>query len=173
MSVYSYDDFPDMINRSLLVLGGSVLGVILLIVLLFSSLIGVAFYVVRAMGLYRIAQARGNENAWLAWVPIANGFLLGWVGDDIVEKSGRKSWNMRWWILGGLACTLVTWIPAIGWLLTLGTIAALVIEYFALFEIYQRYAPDNKVIYLVLSIFFSSICTPIFLFLLGRKAARE
>lgn len=153
-------------------LTGSVIGVVVLFILLVVFAVGIVFYIIRALGLYRIAQARGYENAWLAWIPIASDFLLGWVGDDIVEKSGRQSWNMRWWILGGMACALVSWIPVAGLILALGPMAAAVIEYFALYEIYQHYTPENKVLYLVLSIVIS-ICSPIFLFLIGRKTVKQ
>lgn len=61
-----------------------------------SSLFGIALYVLSSMGLYTIAQRRGLAKPWLAWIPVANSYLVGSLSDQyryIVygeNKSKRK-----------------------------------------------------------------------------------
>ena len=48
---------------------------------LFAYLI--ANYVIRAIGLYRIAKQSRAQNPWLAWVPYADLYLLGKITGDV------------------------------------------------------------------------------------------
>lgn len=62
-----------------------------------SSALGVASYVLTALGLYTIAKRRGLNHPWLAWVPVADMWLLGSLSDQYryitrrENKSKRKS----------------------------------------------------------------------------------
>lgn len=47
-----------------------------------SSLIGIAIYVLTALGLQTIAKRRGINNPWLAWIPIADMWVLGCISDQ-------------------------------------------------------------------------------------------
>lgn len=47
-----------------------------------SMLINVASYVLTALALYTIAKRRGINHPWLAWIPIANVWLLGCIADQ-------------------------------------------------------------------------------------------
>lgn len=47
-----------------------------------SSLVSLAAYVFCALSLYTIAQRRGIKNAWLAWVPVINVWILGSISDQ-------------------------------------------------------------------------------------------
>lgn len=47
-----------------------------------SGLLGIAGYVLTALALYTIAQRRCIDHAWLAWVPVANLWLLGSLSDQ-------------------------------------------------------------------------------------------
>lgn len=55
-------------------------------------------YVIRALGLYRIAKSSGAANAWLAWIPLADLYLLGKVTGDI-QLGGRTLKNTALWLL--------------------------------------------------------------------------
>lgn len=55
-------------------------------------------YVLRALGLYRIAKNSGVGNAWLAWIPLADLFLLGKVTGDI-QLGSRTLKNTALWLL--------------------------------------------------------------------------
>ena len=61
-----------------------------------SFFMTVATYVLVALGLYTIAKRRGIRKPWLAWIPVANMWLLGCISDQYryvarnQEKSKRK-----------------------------------------------------------------------------------
>lgn len=61
-------------------LGGIVAGAIL--GSLFSMAFSLAFYVLQSLGLYTIADRRGIKHSWLAWLPIANTWILGSIADQ-------------------------------------------------------------------------------------------
>ena len=47
-----------------------------------SFLLGIAAYVLLAMGLYTIANRRAIHHPWMAWVPVLNVWILGSVADQ-------------------------------------------------------------------------------------------
>lgn len=63
---------------------------------LFAYLI--ANYVIRAIGLYRIAKQSGAQNPWLAWVPYADLYLLGKITGD-VSLGKRRLKNTSLWLI--------------------------------------------------------------------------
>jgi len=58
-----------------------------------SGLIAVATYVLSSLALYSIASRRGLNNPWLAWIPVANNYLVGSISDQYryVVRRERKS----------------------------------------------------------------------------------
>lgn len=46
------------------------------------TLISIAVYVFTALGLYTLAQRRGLRHPWLAWIPVANVWILGSLSDQ-------------------------------------------------------------------------------------------
>ena len=46
------------------------------------TLISLAVYVFTALGLYTLAQRRGLRHPWLAWIPVANVWILGSLSDQ-------------------------------------------------------------------------------------------
>lgn len=49
---------------------------------MFTSGLALASYALLAWGLYTIAQRRGINKPWLAWIPVANLWILGCVSDQ-------------------------------------------------------------------------------------------
>lgn len=60
---------------------------------LVPMVIGLVSYVLLAVGLHSMAKRRGIRNAWLAWIPIANAWVLGCLSDQYqyVAKGRNKS----------------------------------------------------------------------------------
>ena len=56
-------------------------------------LLSLATYVLTALALYTIARRRGLKNPWLAWIPVADSWLLGSLSDQYryVVKGEHKS----------------------------------------------------------------------------------
>ena len=46
------------------------------------TLVSIAVYVFTALGLYTLAQRRGLRHPWLAWIPVANVWILGSLSDQ-------------------------------------------------------------------------------------------
>ena len=120
----------------------------------------IALYVLSSLGLMKIAQSKGVENAWMAWVPIANLYVLGKVVGPfklIVDISKPEI------ILPVLFfCGM---IPVIG---ALFSIALMVLYYGALYNLYSQYKGEAATLMLILSIVFFFM-GPIYLFNIGRK----
>ena len=58
-----------------------------------SMLLGIASYVLSSMALYTLAQRRGLNHPWLAWIPVVNCWILGSLSDQYryVVKGENKS----------------------------------------------------------------------------------
>ena len=58
-----------------------------------SGIIGLAVYVLTSLSLYTIAQRRGLHSPWLAWIPVANAWILGSLSDQYryVVRGENKS----------------------------------------------------------------------------------
>ena len=72
---------------------GALVTIIDLITSSISFLLSVATYVLTALGLYTIAQRRGINKPWLAWIPVVNVWTLGCISDQYryVVKGEKKS----------------------------------------------------------------------------------
>ena len=167
------------------------------------SSLGIAAYVLRALGLYSIAKRRGINHPWMSWV--LDLWVLGCISDQYQYVVNGKVKNKRKWMLGLNIALAVLYIaffvfcgvavfsavsgitgsmgteklvaalmgPAVGLLLGLIplvgiAIALMVIRYIALYDLYTSCTPQNNVLFLVLSIFFS-VTEPFFLFFIRTK----
>lgn len=51
---------------------------------------GIVVFILQAIGLYKIAKKEGKNNiAWLAWIPVASGFLIPLVVEEDVQPGLR------------------------------------------------------------------------------------
>lgn len=140
---------------SLAMAAAAVAALVLLVVLAIAA----TTYVLRAIGLYTMAKNRGVENAWLAWVPVGNNWLLGQIADDAALRQGKKTnYSLILLVLtaagaaGGFSLLLLPFSALLSAPLSIGLS---VVYFIALYEIYQDYAPKNAAVYLVLSVLLS------------------
>ncbi|MDR3090921.1 MAG: hypothetical protein LBU36_01800 [Clostridiales bacterium] len=115
-------------------------------------------YILSGLGLYGMAKKRGFENPYMAFIPIANMWLLGKLVGEL-EVFGKKTDPALILALGWL----ISVIPIIGWL---ASIAWTIYYYYALHTLYSLYRPDNALVFLLLSIFFSGIALPVIFFIM-------
>lgn len=82
-------------------------------------LLAIASYVLTALALYTIARRRGLKNPWLAWIPIADCWLLGSLSDQYryVVKGEHKS--KRKILLFFRILIAIMWISLLGLLIRL------------------------------------------------------
>ena len=67
---------------------GAVFGVMILIYIVFCMAMiaaGITMYVLHSLGIYTIAKKRGIANPFLAWIPVANIWILGSIADQYDE----------------------------------------------------------------------------------------
>lgn len=92
---------------------GVAVGALLLILAFYGILIlcGIALYVFRSWGLFTLAQRRGIQRAWMAWVPVLNLWVLGSLSDQYRYVVRHEFRGKRNWMLGlsiaGLVLSLV------------------------------------------------------------------
>lgn len=162
-------------------------------------------YAFTAISLYTMADRRGIRNAWLAWVPVANKWVLGSISDQyryVVKRevrfkrrtlltlsiipavigavilgivgwltgyvvvgtmSGATYYQMLRGVTAPIATASVLLLPLAGF-----RIAERVVYYMALYDVYSSCEPENRILYLLLSIFFR-ITRPVFLFICREK----
>lgn len=65
-----------------------------------TSTLGIVAYILQAWALYTIAERRGINKAWLAWVPVVNVWILGSISDQYQYVAKRKIKNKRKILLG-------------------------------------------------------------------------
>ena len=63
-----------------------------------SALFGIATYVLTAFALYTVAQRRGLNRPWLAWIPVVNCWVLGSLSDQYRYVKQGKVKNKRKWL---------------------------------------------------------------------------
>lgn len=75
-----------------------------------SLLFGVAVYVLTALSLYTIAQRRGLNRPWLAWIPVVNSWILGSLSDQYryVVKGENRSKRKLLLVMSILSAVLST-----------------------------------------------------------------
>ena len=102
---------------SSLAIGGVILaGVVIAAVV--TAVCALTLYVLRGIGLMRIAKKLGVKRRYLAWIPYANAYLLGECAEKSIERNGKKP--ARWGLillftsLGcGIGQPLVQWALSI------------------------------------------------------------
>lgn len=177
------------------VAGGVLLGFMMLFYLIAISF-GVVSYVFTSLSVYTIAKRRGIHHPWLAWVPVGSVWLWGCISDQYQQFAKGKIRNRRKVLLGlaigfmaaffllfacafsvaiaeamGAGAAIGLWLFAMLLLyfamLAMAVVLA-VFEYIALYDLFSSCDPDNAVLFLVLTIFFS-VTLPFFLFACRKK----
>lgn len=149
----------DMYNTGIFAFFGALLGVVLLY--------GLVAYIVGAVALKKMADKLGVENSWLAFIPIANAFILGKVAGDRLDFFGLQIENLAIILLVGTAFSgLLGRIPLIGFLIV---IAFAILTFATLYKVYLTFVPNSAMLYLILSIVLAFIAP----FLLLAASTKE
>lgn len=136
---------------------------------IFLLLVSIAIYILSSLGLYKLAKNRNIENPWLAWIPIANLYVLGKLVGSL--RIGDLEIPMLEIVLpvGALVSYLLNPIPIIGFIVSiLYTILVLL----ALFNLYKIYRPDSAVLWIIISIIFPFM-TAVFIFIIREDVPLE
>ena len=177
LNPYYYDELPitgmdEEILATVMAILMGVVGVVLLLALI--------FWIISALSLQSIARRRGIRNAWLAWVPVGNEWILGSIADQYQHLIQGEITARRKLLLGltfgsfvmGVVNSLsgvltdmmahteqelMLWgiLSLLFSVLALGVnIAALVFYHMSNYDLYRSCNPKNAVTFLVLGIIF-------------------
>ena len=146
----------------------------------------VALYFLRAYALYQLARTAGMQNPGLAWVPIANQYILGCLCDRAAyyRTGGRWHFNVILLVVGTLGSPFFFYFAleygydfafsamdytAITGLQSLLGFAAWVLSTLALYNLFWDYAPGQEGVYTIVSALFAAVAPAILLFLIRKN----
>jgi len=116
---------------------------------LFLGVISIGLYILTALGLKKLADNRGIENSWIAFIPVLQVYILGLLIEDL-EIFGYEIPEMPIVLPIMLVINpIIIKIPVVG---SLFSLLVFIIYCFALHKLYKLYAPESARLYLVLSI---------------------
>ena len=116
---YQYNSDWDAIGLDIFC---AMMGFVLIIVLLCC----IPFYVFGSLGFYTIAKRRGVTAPGLAWVPVANYFIIGGIGDDYQKRTTGKDAKLRIWMVVLQAIAAILFIVAM--VSIIGVIISLIVN---------------------------------------------
>ena len=133
--------------------GFAAVAIIAIIFTLIALLVVAVLYVIFSLALYKMAQNAKLENPWLAWIPIADVYIIAKL---------IKSLKIGTYLIPNLEVVLpvasaialvLPYIPILKFFSPIISLANFVLILFALNKLYKMYKPENAVLYTVLSIF--------------------
>ncbi len=137
----------------------AIIGVLIGFAAIFA-VIGLALWIIGSLGLMKMAQNRGIENAGLAWIPIVgHPLILGRLVPEISLFGGTVSQlHVVLPVAVGVLAVLsgpIAMIPVLGALVVFAASILYAIIYFVtLYNLYKSYRPSSATLFLVLSIIF-------------------
>lgn len=154
-------------------------GIFILFFILFAFLIGIAFFLVRAYALYRIAQRMQYEYAWLAWIPFAQEWLYARViGEDL--KIGTVTIPQFPWVWiaiqygSSIISAILSLIPFVGSILTLLLVPFLwAAAVYVMYRFFKLFTGGNEVVYTVICAIFPVVFPFLLLYLKDKPFANE
>lgn len=185
---YGYPGMEEMMMEFEFLFLGIVAAVLLLVLA-----VAAAIYVFKSIGFYSVAKRRGLRNPWLAWIPVAQYWIVGSLSDQYQYVVNGKVKNRRKVLLiVGAGSAVVSCVLQVVRLVLFVTgsdeaalvggavsliaalagfglgIAATVFYYMSMYDLYTSFSPQNSVMFLVLSILFQ-ITEPFFVFFNRNK----
>lgn len=106
MDYYNDNLFGELFNDPSFMAGIGMFVTIFAVIMFISAAVGLILYILRSIGLYRLAENRGMSGAGLAWIPIFGSYRIGSIADDIAEREGSKTY-FRYLLLGGKIISIV------------------------------------------------------------------
>lgn len=149
-------------------------GIFFFVFLFVGIMIGVAMFVLQAFGLYRIAQRKGIEHAWLAWIPFAQTYVYAEIIGEEITVGTLRIQQFPWVYVAvtygsALIAGILSAIPFIGWALSLllGPVIYAASIY-VMYRFFKKFQGDSAVVFTVISAIFT-IAFPFLVFSLREK----
>ncbi len=132
------------------------------------GLIGIALYVIFSLGLYTMAVNRGIANPWLAWIPIADLYIIALI---------LKSLNIfgfeipMFTVVYPVAAIVVGVLGKVAFIGGLLSLAYFILSLCAFNKLYRMYSPANATLFTILSIF--GLPVPIIMYMIRNNQPIE
>lgn len=117
--------------------------------ILFFAILLLLAYIPMSLGLYRMAVKCGIENPWLAWVPIANLYIVGLIIRELRFQDYEIPSPEIVLPVAFAANIVISRIPFIGPLYGLALLALMLLALFRLFSIFKK---DSAMLFTLLSL---------------------
>lgn len=112
-------------------------------------LVGVALYLFLSLSIYKLAQKRGIEMPWLAWIPVAQMYIVGLMVKKVTISSFEIPKLEIVLPAAMLACMILGAIPFLGMLISLAFFVLLLVT---LYNLYGQYLPEKAMTYTLISV---------------------
>ena len=76
-----------------------VTAIVAVITFIVSVIVIITLYVLRSIGLFKIAKKLEVKHRFLAWIPYGHAYLLGKCAEASAERNGKKTWKWGWILL--------------------------------------------------------------------------
>lgn len=140
----------------------------ILIFFMFIGIISLVMFLMISYSYYKMAKKEGIDNAWLAFVPVANLYIMGKIAKD---NCSTKDPEVK--LCAGYGIMLVLMIiPIIGQILSFVlSIYLMIVAFKVQYAIFDKYS-EKATLYLILLIIFP-IVIPFILLSLSNKQPRK
>lgn len=145
-------------------IGVGIVGFILAFFAVFVVLfiVGIVLYILQAIGLFAIAKKEGRQDvAFLAWIPIANSFLMALLVEDDVHPDIRGKFTLIYGIAFVVSILLSSFIPFVGFI-------PLILMLYAFYIIVKWYSP-NPILHIVIAAITLGASSAVSIFLLRKR----
>lgn len=142
------------------------------VILLFLMPIAIVLHFLAAIGFYKLAKREGISSAWLAFIPIAQYYTWGKLIKD--QKFVREIYAFPFVFLLVMIILPVAAVmleTSASLLASIINLASLVIMFFCLYLLYDKYAHEKTIKYTVISILTLGIAAPIIIFMIRNNRA--
>lgn len=185
MSQSELEDMMEVLFSSTVVL--TIVGIICLV----GIVIFAAYYVLSAIGLYRMAKKAGYDKAWLAWIPYANIWLMFNLPKNeyrvlALNKEISDRSNAFWIYIAimygtNIAFMILEFIPIINWIVAilspLVSVALILANIFMMYPVYKdlfsMFLPEstakNYAVASMICTYFVPIVPPILMLIASGK----
>jgi hypothetical protein len=150
-------------------------GIFIFVFILVFILFAIGFYVLKAIGIYRLAQRRGIDHAWVAWIPFAQNYVYAEIiGQELTV--GKYTIPQFPWIYivmlygSSIVAGILSIVPFIGWVLAalLGPVIYVAYVY-VMYRFFKIFEGDNAVVNTVICTIFP-VVFPIMVLVMREKA---
>ena len=131
--------------------------------------LSITMYVLSSIGLYKLAANQKIDNPWMAWIPVANLYILGSIIKSLKIDSYQIPNIQLVLPIGFLLTIILRPTPLIG---SAVNIAYFILCLLAIYKLYKIYRPNQAVVWLILSIILPFM-GPIFIFIMRNDAPVE